>query len=102
MATPFRKRVGQTVVQDVQLQLPRWCRAVDALAQAHKRNPEGVQLVEERDQVAEAPAGHHIESTPPRITEKLIERRTAISRAGHAFVDVLARQFPVTRVHIRA
>jgi len=42
--------------EDVHLQLAGGCRGVDALVERHERDAKGLQLFEQRDQVAEVPS----------------------------------------------
>ena len=58
--------------EDVQLQLPGWRREVNPLPQRDKPHAEGLELVQERHQVLEAPAqaiepaNQDVEPTAPR------------------------------------
>ena len=64
-----------------------------------KRDAEGLQLVEQRDQVPEVPAepiqppaDQHVEPTPLGIPDQLIQRRPPVLAPAHPFVDVLDRR----------
>jgi len=72
--------------QDVHLQLAGWRRRVDALRQADERNPQRLQLVEQRNQVLqiasqsiEPPADQHVEPPAPGIADQIIQRRRSFA-----------------------
>ena len=83
--------------EDVQLQFARRCRAANPLPEADESDPQRLQLLDEGHQMPEvpaeaieAPAHQHVEPSPPRVGQQLIERRSPIFRAADAAVDVFS------------
>jgi len=93
---PFEFELGGGCEQ-VHLQTPSGRRRVDALAQAHERDTEGLQVIQQPHEVFQVPpqtikppADRHVESPPFGIGHQLVGGGPAVLRAAHAAVHVLA------------
>ena len=78
------------------MQLASGRRRVDAFGEADEGDAERLELLEERDQVLEipsepikTPAHQHIELSPFRVSNHVIERGPAILRAADTAIGVL-------------
>ena len=105
LASPARTRStilarsnSAIAAEDMHLQLAGGRRGVDAFGQRDERDAESLQLVEQRDQVLQAPsetieppADQHIEPAALGIGQKLVERGATILRPADAVIDVLDR-----------
>ena len=90
------------------LQLARWRRGVNAFSQAHKGNPQQLELIEQRHEVLEAsaepiqaPADQHIELPALGITDQLIQGRALILGVTDALVGVLVSR-PAPSLYVLA
>ena len=79
--------------QDVHLQFAGWSGRVDALLQADEGHAEGLQLVQQRDQMAEipaqpiqSPADQDVKPSPAGVRHQSIQGRPPILSAAHATV----------------
>jgi hypothetical protein len=82
--------------QDVQLELARWCRGVDAFSETDEGDTECLKVIEQRNQVfevaaepIEAPAHEHVGLPTPSIGNELVESWPLVLRTADATVYVL-------------
>lgn len=93
----------------MQLELARWRGAVDPFTQRDERDPESLEFIEQRHEVAkvspesvQTPSHDDIYPSPLGILHQRIEDRTAFLRAAHPFIDVFARNRPSACVRVSA
>lgn len=93
--------------KDVHLELPGWCRGVDAFREAEECHPERLQFFQQRDQMLQiatepiqTPAHEDIELPPLGVGDKFIERRATVLCAAHAMIDVFSLGGPASRLHV--
>ena len=90
------------------LQLARWRRGVNPFSQAHKDNPQHLELIEQRHEVLEAsaepiqtPAHQDIELSTLGISDQHIKGRAFILGATDALVGVLVSR-PAPSLYVLA
>ena len=93
----------------MELQLASRRGAVDPFTQRHERDPETLEIIEQRHEVSkiapktiQTPAHDDIYPSPLSILHQRIEGRATFHRAAHPFIDVFPHHRPSACFHVAA